>query len=317
MKYIERTFKLEGAAGLGRYPNPEMIGPILTQLPQTLQDAVRMGFLHSSRPRGRVADALRAAAQVRFVGHSAAGSEGTLLTFQVPRLGEAAPTYFEQATFWDEGLREDATAFDLLGDALRDIREERVDSPHFDQPFLRGLSAYGKLMKRGVSRISLPEKTGRDTPAMDSTTLSVAERLALATPPARRVRIAGRLDLMGASQGVLKLHVRSGEIVTALWAGAASIETHHELFNRDVVIEGLGVFRPSGSLLRVEADAIAAATSQDEFFRHLPVAQPATWDPVGAARLRAGEPSTYAAIRGAIPAEESDEDFAAAVDAFS
>lgn len=317
MKYIEKSFMLEGASGLGRYPNPEMIGPLLTHLPHTLQDAVRMGFLHSSRPRGRVADALKAAAQVRFVGHSAAGSEGTLLTFQVPRLGEAAPAYFEQATFWDEGLQEDATAFDLLGDALRDIRAERANSPHFDQPFLRGLSTYKQLLKRGVSRISLPEDKGRDAPAMDATTLNVAGRLALATPPARRVRIAGRLDLMGASQGVLKLHVRSGEIVTALWTGAASIESHRELFNRDVVIEGTGAFRPSGTLLRIEADAIARATVQDEFFRDLPVALPATWDPVGAARLRAGEPSTYGAIRGVIPAEESDEAFAAAVEAFS
>ena len=110
------------------------------------------------------------------------------------------------------------------------------------------------------------------------------------------------------------MHVRSGEVVTALWAGAASIDSHREFFNHDVVIE---VFRPSGSLLRIEDDAIARATAQDEFFRELPVAVPATWDPVGSALLRAGEQSGYAEIRGVIPAEESDEEFAAAVEAFS
>lgn len=36
-----------------------------------------------------------------------------------------------------------------------------------------------------------------------------------------------------------------------------------------------------------------------------------------AVRLRAGEPSVYASFLGSIPAEESDEEFAAAVEAFS
>ena len=69
--------------------------------------------------------------------------------------------------------------------------------------------------------------------------------------------MTGRLDVMGASQGVLKLDVRPGEIVTALWEGEEPVETLREFFNRDVVVEGVGVFRPSGSLLRVDADAIA------------------------------------------------------------
>ena len=36
-----------------------------------------------------------------------------------------------------------------------------------------------------------------------------------------------------------------------------------------------------------------------------------------AARLRSGEPSVYADFLGSIPPEESDEEFAAAVDALS
>lgn len=317
MHYVERTFKLEGEAGLGRYPRPELVGALLTRLPDTLRDAVRMGFLHSSRPRGRVADALQVASEVRFAGHTAADDQTTILAFRVPRLGDAAPAYFEQATFWEEGLREDATAFDLLGAALRDVGGRRTDSPHFDPPFLRGLARYRKVMKQGVSRISLPEAEGKIPASLDLETLTVAEEMAMATPPERRVRIAGRLDLMGASQGVLKLHVRKGEVVTALWIGKAPIETFRDLFNRDVVVEGLGVFRPSGSLLRIEAEAIAPATVQDEFFREVPVAVPSTLEPGGAPRLRAGGPSVYAAIRGAIPAEESDEEFAAAVKDFS
>lgn len=44
---------------------------------------------------------------------------------------------------------------------------------------------------------------------------------------------------------------------------------------------------------------------------------PATMDYLEEARLKPGEESPYAAILGVIPAEESDEDFAAAVAALN
>ena len=51
MKLLERTFELRGPEGLGAKPRPELIGPVFSHLHDTLQDAVRMGFLHSSRAR--------------------------------------------------------------------------------------------------------------------------------------------------------------------------------------------------------------------------------------------------------------------------
>jgi len=77
-------------------------------------------------------------------------------------------------------------------------------------------------------------------------------------------------------------------------------------------VEGVGVFRPSGSLLRVDADAIVLASSQDEFFRRVPSAA-AKRDYHKLAWLKAGEKSSYAQLRGWLPSDESDEDFNAAV----
>ncbi len=136
------------------------------------------------------------------------------------------------------------------------------------------------------------------------------------TPEAHRVRVTGRLDVMGASQCVLKLELRPGVVVTALWEGTSPVESLAEHFNHDVVVEGTGVFRPSGSLLRIDADAIAPALKQHEFFWELPVA-PVVKDFVKAARLRPTDKSAYAAILGSIPPEESDEEFFAAVEALS
>jgi hypothetical protein len=121
---------------------------------------------------------------------------------------------------------------------------------------------------------------------------------------------------MGASQAVLKLEIKAGIAITALWQGNVAVESLKEFFNRDVVLEGNGVFRPSGSLLRIDADAIALAGVQDEFFRKVPEAQ-VLRDVTIAARLRIGERSGFARIFGSIPAEESDEEFAAAVNEFS
>ena len=309
MKYILKSFHLEASSGLGRYPRPDLIAPLLEELPATLQDTVRMGFLQSSRAKGRVSQSLKDAASVQFVGVSAHGKNGTAVTFRVPRFGDAAPALFEQGQFWADLLPSASiTAFDLLGVALTDVQAQRTDSTHFDQPFLKRIGGYQRLLKHGITRISL-EDTATNSPHIDAEVVKRADDLSRATPDSRRVRVTGRLDLMGASQGVLKLHLRPGEFVTALWSGSDPIESHREFFNRDVIVEGLGVFRPSGSLLRIEADAIAPATIQDDFFRKLPVATSQSTDYLNAARLRPGEKSAYALIRGSVPAEESDEAF--------
>ena len=69
-------------------------------------------------------------------------------------------------------------------------------------------------------------------------------------------------------------------------------------------------------LLRVDADAIALASAQDEFFRQVPEAL-ALPDYSSLTQLLPGERSPFSRILGSIPAEETDEEFAAAVEALS
>ena len=286
---------------------------MLTHLRDRLQDSVRMGFLHSSRPPGRIEAALKSAAEVRFVGVSGAGPNGTRLHFEVPSFGSAAGSYFEQRRLWDDGPRPDQTAFELLGGALHDVRAGSLESDRFDPPLLRKLGAYGdRMLRLGIEQIALVDAELPGVAALDAQVASAARALSARTPASRRVRVTGRLDVMGASQGLLKVHLRPGEVVAALWGGAVEIEALHGLFNQEVVVEGEGVFRPSGSLLRVDADAIAPAQAQDEFFRQLPTGL-VERDFRQAARLKPGEGSAYAKLLGSIPAEESDEEFEAAL----
>ena len=283
----------------------------------SLQDAVRMGFLHSSRAVGRLPQGVRAAADVRFIGLLGVDEDATLLRFEVPTFGEAAGDYFAQGQLWEDGPKADETAFELFAGAIDDVRSRRAESNRYDLGMLRSIRRYRALFRKdGLVRIALQDVACVNRSQLDSEVLAIARELADVTPAPRRVRVAGRLDLMGASQGVLKIHVDSGAVVTALWQGEEPVESLAPFFNRDVLCEGTGVFRPSGSLLRIDTDAMTLATGQVDPFRRMPVAMPKV-DFARTARARQGEPAPYASFLGSIPAEESDEDFARAIESMS
>jgi len=305
---------VEGEHGLGQKPRPELIGPVLSDLHSSLQDAVRMGFLHSSRARGRVRAALKDAADVRFIGHEGSGSDITVLHFELPPFGSATADFFQQPMLWEDQPNPDDTAFELFGAALNDVAARRADSSRYDLALLERISRYRRMLKRGIDRVSLLDAALTKTAGIDADVVSAASELAAVTPSVQRARVAGRLDLMGASQSVLKIEVRPGEVVTALWDSDEPIENYRELFNKDVVLEGLAVFRPSGTLLRIDADLIAPASAQEDFFRQVPRA-PLVRDYQKAVRLRSGDPSPYLQLRGCMPPEsdESNEDFEAAL----
>lgn len=299
MTTVERSFRLEAPSGLGAKPRPELIGPVLAHLHDTLQDTVRMGFLHTSRARGRIPGSLKTAAEVRFIGHTSQAENETVLRFEVTPFGEAAPDLFTQKRLWEDGPRPEQTAFELLAAALDDMGTRRGESSRFDTGMLRRVAGYGRMFgKGGLSRIALPDVAFHKAGHLDAVIAKSARELADVTPQPRRVRVAGRLDLMGASQAVLKFHIASGGIVTAIWDGEEALEQFSSMFNKDVVCEGLGVFKPSGTLLRIEADVLALASTSDDFFRHAPVAVART-DIARATRLRSGEPPVYAGFLGA------------------
>ncbi|MCE2645470.1 MAG: hypothetical protein LW835_09700 [Burkholderiaceae bacterium] len=291
MNVVERSFRLEGPSGLGAKPRPELIGPVLTHLHDTLRDAVRMGFLHSSHSRGGIPRGIKAAADVRFIGHSQADDNATLLRFEVSPFGDVAADLFKQARLWD-------------------------DMPTPDQTLLRRIARYKVIFRRGLSRIILPDVAAPRPSQFDAGVVDSAHALSDATPQPRRVRVNGRLDLMGVSQGVIKIHVAGGAVVTAIWDGKEPIDELRSLLNRDVICEGVGVFRPSGTLLRIDADAVAAARSGDAGFAFVPQV-PKVGDIKRQLWLKTGEVSAYRELLGSIPPEESDEDFAAAIEAMS
>lgn len=310
---VERSFELRGPSGLGGAPRPDLVGPALSKLQGTLIDSVRMGFLHSSHARGKIPQVLRAAAEVRFVGMEGKGDESTTLHFRVPRFGDVAAELFEQRQLWDDGPQPEQTAFDLMALSLGDVRDGRDDSSRFDYALLNRFASYRTALKKGLDSIRI--ESGMAVQAgFDSHLVQAADRLRHQTPPSRRFRICGRLDMLGVSRKVMGLYLEDGTPITALWE-ANDFTGLSEYLGSDVVIEGLAVFRPSGKLLRVDADVIADARRGDSYFSALPLPG-VQGDYAAAARERPGH-SPYRELLGSMPIVESEEEFARLVEELS
>lgn len=94
------------------------------------------------------------------------------------------------------------------------------------------------------------------------------------------------------------------------------IEPFRDLFGTDVRVSGLAKFRPSGSVLRIEAEAVQAAQGDVSVWSKMPV-------PRGRSQAHRelkkphGARSGIAAIWGKWPGDESDEEFDAALSQLS
>ena len=55
------------------------------------------------------------------------------------------------------------------------------------------------------------------------------------------------------------LRLKSVVIVATLWEGPLPLESLSKFYDQNVIMGGASIFRPSGTLLRVDADAIALA----------------------------------------------------------
>ena len=187
------------------------------------------------------------------------------------------------------------------------------DSGRYDHAMLGQFAGYRRLLRDGLNSIVLPDPRTQETEAIDEPLSAAASALFRATPPTRRVRICGRLDALGVSRKLLGLVLEDATNVTALWTLDGIVDLANFL-DQQVVIEGLAEFRPSGSLLRIDADAIRTAGAGDSAFATLPMPEIQRSYQQAAAAVRLGH-KPYAAIYGLIPADESDEEFTAAVEA--
>jgi len=90
-------------------------------------------------------------------------------------------------------------------------------------------------------------------------------------PLPQPVRIVGRLDMLWQSQRRFLLLLDDGTKVRGRLV-RGDLSDLKDLFNQRVVVHGRAVYRPSGRLLRLDADLIECGANESGFWSRVPKA---------------------------------------------
>jgi len=136
--------------------------------------------------------------------------------------------------------------------------------------------------------------------------------------PDQAVRVAGNRDTLRHRDRMFTLILRSGARVRGVVAGGSvALSALGELWGQDVVVSGVAKFRPSGSVLRIEAEWIERANERDlSLWASGPRPIPYSLDERALHRPQ-GPRSGVAVIFGQLADIESDDDIIEALDRLS
>jgi len=129
---------------------------------------------------------------------------------------------------------------------------------------------------------------------IDPAGIEMCRRLRTSIPPDQQVRVAGKLDVLQHTERMFTLILESGALV-----------------------RGVAKFRPSGSVLRIDAESVEAADERDLSLWAAPPRP--VFGPLDERTLRQpqGSRSGVAAIFGQLSDDESDEEIIEALDRLS
>ncbi len=235
----------------------------------------------------------------------------TVLVMEAPILADAAPDQFRQQSLFHPISPEDS-AVDLMRQSLTEAIAGRTDSELLDQGLLAVFHRFRESLSFGFSSIELTNGQDSSLPVeIDLAAVESVERLRVSTPPPQRARVAGTLDTIRHSDRMFTLLLDEGSSVKGIAEGVAAGQLA-SLFGTMVVVSGTAVFRPSGRLLRLEAESIELAEGTVEIWSHLPVP---VFQVMETAELRQpqGPRSGVNAIIGQWPGDESDDELASAI----
>jgi len=133
-------------------------------------------------------------------------------------------------------------------------------------------------------------------------------------PPEQRVRLAGRLDIIRYSDRMFTLKLESGVTLRGVAEGIPP-ETLAGLFGKRVTVSAMAVFRPSGRVLRLQADHIEPAGDDLSLWSVEP--RPLWGAAEPSLRQPQGPRSGLNAIIGRWPGDESEAEITAALEALS
>jgi hypothetical protein len=204
------------------------------------------------------------------------------------------------------------TAFGLMERTVALAADGRSESDLFDQPLLSTFRRFDRILAAGFSSIELTNGDRARAPVViDTGSIRAVDQLIRSTPAPQRARVSGTLDTIRHSDRMFTLILDGARAVKGIAEGVAA-EQLAGLFGQSVVVSGTAVFRASGALLRIEAEAIEAADSDAEVWARTPTPLFQVMD-AGGFRHPQGPRSGVNAVIGRWPGDETDEEITSAL----
>lgn len=303
MNYVEQEIVLHTTERFGRSVPLPLSSSLLRNLQATTKPCVRMAFEGTSSSVGATPAWLERAIDIRTLGFSERNGE-TVLHLSAPELGEAAPKLFEQESLFPGVASSTDTAVDLVGKLIREVRREDLSSDLYDRSLLNKLGKWKGLLEGDLSSLVFPtsQRKGSELIEFDSKVIASAQVLSDKTPAPRQVRVVGKLDMVRHSTRSFELILATGSPVRGVLVDGMTDELQKH-FGNEVTILGRAIYRPSGSLLRLDATEILDTTAGRSAFSEIPLPFTA---PRRIERKLQSPKSGVSAFFGIWPGEETD-----------
>lgn len=184
----------------------------------------------------------------------------TILEIEAPALFEAAPEKFAQQKLFSN-IDTASSAFKVFEQSLEDAIKGSADSELYDEGLLQTFMRLSSVLGNGITSLELSNGS-RTSPRITITPEHIEQVKALRreTPASQAVRIAGQINTIRHSDKMFELILQSGQALRGIAPADCDSEQLAHLFGQKVLVLGKVVFRPSGSILRIEASAIETAS---------------------------------------------------------
>lgn len=228
-------------------------------------------------------------------------SEGWV--FLAPMIKDAAPVLLEQKSLFGEDFNENDTAFEFLQDAVNVVRTGMEDSERFDADLLLDFRMRS-ASTNGVSEIKLLGVDRTDAQPADEVLQKNAESLLAKTPPPKRMRLVGVLDMVRSSNLGFELVLEDGQRLKGVWTGD-EISVLGGYWSKRVTLDADLIYKPNGKPLRLEGLSVRQPEERDVAFSSVRVEHFAK----GQLQVPKGV-LTIGELVGSWPGTETDEEIA-------
>lgn len=302
--------RLVGEGTRGAEVDGALLRDLLDAMVEGVRRAVRLRVEGRSSAPGAAPGWLDEAARFTV---TAIREGSTILELEAPLLDGAVMARSGLGPLF-EGPEQPETGIGWFRESLESALDGQAESDTFDAGLLSSIGEWKGVLAHGVAAVELSNEAGGMT-RIDAAGLANASKLQRAVAPARRVRVSGWLEAIQHSNRAFTLKLEDGSELRGI-APEVPVDQLRRLFGHKATVPALAHFRPSGRVLRLEAERIEPAGDDFSAWSREPVALFGKSDQASL-RVPQGPRSGVNAIFGQWPGEETDEEILRALEEVS